>query len=66
MSTILEQLQQRHKKTLLSKKEAAKELSISEATLDRIRKTGEIKAKKIGGGIFFTINEISSFLGDLG
>lgn len=65
MSTILEQLQQRHKKTLLSKKETAKELNISEATLDRIRKSGNIRAKKVGGGIFFTINEISLFVGEI-
>lgn len=34
----LENLQQRYKKSLLSKKEAAEELSISTATLDRLRK----------------------------
>jgi hypothetical protein len=58
----LENLQQRHSKSLLSKKETAKELNISQATLDRLRKSGAIKSKKVGGGIFFTIHEIALFL----
>ncbi|PHO11346.1 AlpA family transcriptional regulator [Malaciobacter marinus] len=61
MST-LENLQHRHSKSLLSKKETAKELNISQATLDRLRKSGAIKSKKVGGGVFFTINEIALFL----
>lgn len=60
--SILDNLQQRYQKLLLSKKETASELNISEATLDRIRKTGKIKSKKVGGGIFFTLSEIASFL----
>lgn len=62
MTTISDQLQQRHKKSLLSKKETAQEIGVSLATIDRLRKSGEIKAKKVGGGIFFTINEIALFL----
>lgn len=58
----LENLQQRYKKSLLSKKEAAEELNISTATLDRLRKQGLLKSKKVGGGIFFTLNEIALFL----
>lgn len=61
MST-LDNLQQRYQKSLLNKKETAKELNISEATLDRLRKSGNIKSKKVLGGIFFTIKEIASFL----
>ena len=60
--SMLDNLQQRYKKLLLSKKETASELNISQATLDRLRKSGEIKSKKVGGGIFFTLNEITSFL----
>jgi len=60
--TILNNLQQRYQKLLLSKKETASELNISQATLDRLRKSGEIKSKKVGGGIFFTLSEIASFL----
>ena len=60
--TTLENLQQRYKKSLLSKKEAAEELSISTATLDRLRKKGLIRSKRVGGGIYFTLNEIALFL----
>jgi DNA-binding transcriptional MerR regulator len=58
----LENLQQRYKKSLLSKKEAAEELNISTATLDRLRKKGLIRSKRVGGGIYFTLNEIALFL----
>ena len=58
----LENLQQRYKKSLLSKKETAEELSISTATLDRLTKKGLIRSKRIGGGIYFTLNEIALFL----
>lgn len=58
----LEQLQKRHQKSLLNKDETAKELNISIPTLDRLRKSGQIKSKKIGGSIMFTLNEIASFL----
>lgn len=61
MSTF-DNLQQKYKKSLLTKQETAKELNISQATVDRLRKTGAIKSKKVGGGIFFTINEIALFL----
>jgi DNA-binding Xre family transcriptional regulator len=62
MYTIKEQLSQRYKKLLLSKKEAANEIGVSEATIDRLRKSGQLKAKRIGGGVFFTINELVSFI----
>ena len=61
MST-LDNLQHRFKKSLLTKKETARELNISQATLDRLRKSGEIKSKRVGGGVFFTINEIALFV----
>lgn len=61
MST-LDNLQQRYKKSLLTKKETARELNISQATLDRLRKNGKIISKRVGGGIFFTLHEITSFL----
>jgi len=60
--SIRESIQQKYGKSLLKKKEAAEELRISQATLDRLRKNGEIRSKKIGGGIFFTVQEIASFL----
>ena len=47
---------------LLSKKETAKELNISEATIDQLRKNGELSSKKILGQIMFSIDEIARFL----
>ena len=64
MATIVDNIQQRYKKSLLSKKEAARELNISIATLDRLRAQGLIKSKKIKNKIFFTINELASFIGE--
>ncbi len=65
--TIVEQLkieiQQRYKKLLLNKKEASKELGISISTLDRLRKSGYLREKRIGGRVFFTLDEIVDFIG---
>ena len=65
--TIVEQLkieiQQRYKRLLLNKKEASKELGISISTLDRLRKSGYLREKRIGGGVFFTLDEIVDFIG---
>ena len=65
--TIVEQLkieiQNRYKKLLLNKKEASKELGISISTLDRLRKSGYLREKRIGGRVFFTLDEIVDFIG---
>ncbi|MCT7487274.1 hypothetical protein N5T98_12010 [Aliarcobacter cryaerophilus] len=65
--TIVEQLkieiQQRYKKLLLNKKETSQELGISISTLDRLRKSGYLREKRVGGGIFFTLDEIVNFIG---
>lgn len=50
------------KKVLYRKKEAASYLEISTCTLDRLRKQGLIKSKKIGGQIMFKSSEIERFL----
>ena len=47
--TTLDSLHQRYKKSLLSKKETARELNISQATLDRLRKSGAIKSYNVPG-----------------
>lgn len=60
--TTVDNLQQRYQKSLLSKKEAAKELNISQATLDRLRKANVITSKKVGGGIYFTLKEVAFFI----
>lgn len=57
-------LRENHKKMLLTKKETANELSISEATLDRIRSNGDIESKKVLGQIMFSIDEVARFLVD--
>ena len=65
--TTVEQLkieiQNRYKKLLLNKKEASQELGISISTLDRLRKSGYLREKRVGGGIFFTLDEIVNFIG---
>ncbi|MDY0193988.1 MAG: helix-turn-helix domain-containing protein [Aliarcobacter butzleri] len=64
---IIEQLkieiQNRYKKLLLNKKEASQELGISISTLDRLRKSGYLREKRVGGGVFFTLDEIVNFIG---
>jgi len=50
-------LRQNHKKIISSKKEIAFEISVSESTLDRLRKDIVIKSTKIRGQIMFCIDE---------
>ena len=64
MLTTVDHLYQKNKKSFLSKKETPEELSISTATLDRLRKQGLIRSKKVGGGIYFTLNELATFIGE--
>ena len=61
---FLSLLRENHKKMLLTKKETANELSISEATLDRIRANGDIDHKKVLGQIMFSIDEVARFLAE--
>jgi len=57
-------LRSNYEKMLLTKRETAKEISVSEATLDRLRQTGQITSKKILGQIMFGIDEVARFLAD--
>lgn len=61
---LIERLRTNYKRTLLSKKEAAIELNISQATIDRLRQTGQIRSKKVGGGVYFTLDEIARFINE--
>ncbi len=61
---FLSLLRENHKKMLLSKKETANELSVSEATVDRLRKNGDIETKKVLGQVMFSIDEVARFLAD--
>ena len=54
-----ESLRKQYGTALLSKHQAARELSISRATLDRMRQTGEIKSQKVGQQIRFNVKEIA-------
>ena len=44
----VEILRTNYKRVLLTKKETANELNISSATIDRLRKNGELNSRKIG------------------
>ena len=63
MEQLKIEIQNRYKKLLLNKKEASKELGISISTLDRLRKSGYLREKRIGGRVFFTLDEIVDFIG---
>lgn len=55
-------LRENYQKMLLTKKETAKELNVSEATIDRLRQNGKINSKKVLGQIMFSIDEVARFL----
>lgn len=60
---VMQNIQERYKGAfMLSKRETASEIRVSEMTIDRLRKEGDISSTKIGGQIFFSIVEISRFL----
>lgn len=50
------------KKLVLNKPETSKVLNISIQTLDRMRKSGQIKSKRINRGIFFSIKDIANYI----
>lgn len=61
-SEYVASLQNKYNKMLLSKAETAHELNVSEATIDRLRKAGAIKSKKVGGQIFFTLATVAEYV----
>ena len=54
-----ESLRKQYGTALLSKYQASKELSISRATLDRMRQDGLIKSQKIGQQVRFNAKEVA-------
>ena len=54
-----EALRKQHGTPLLNKAKSAKELSISRATLDRMRQSGQIKSQRIGKQVRFHVKEIA-------
>jgi len=57
-------LRENYQKMLLTKKETANELNVSEATIDRLRQNGKINSKKVLGQIMFSIDEVARFLNE--
>jgi hypothetical protein len=57
-------LRENYQKMLLTKKEIANELNVSEATIDRLRQSGQLNSKKVLGQIMFSIDEVSRFLNE--
>ncbi len=57
-------LRESYNKMLLTKKQTANELNVSEGTLDRLRTGGLITSKKVLGQIMFDIGEVARFLAD--
>ena len=48
-------------KLYLTKKEIAKEFSVTPATIDRMRKTGDVKGTKVMGQIMFHVSELVNY-----
>lgn len=59
---ITELLRSTYNSLVLNKAQTAKELHVSQATIDRMRRAGEIESLKIGGSIMFRIDEIARVL----
>ncbi len=55
-------LYSKHGKLYLDKEQAATELGVGRATIDRMRQTGEIKSSNIKGSIKFALTEIAKFI----
>jgi len=58
------QMRNTYEKMLLTKKEVAKEFSVSESTVDRLRASGELKSKKVLGQIMFKLDVIARYLSE--
>lgn len=59
---LITMLRTSYKRMLLTKKETANELNVSEATIDRMRQNGLLNSKKVLGQIMFSLDEIARFL----
>lgn len=59
---FLTMLRENYNKMLLTKKETANELNVSEATIDRLRQNGQLNSKKILGQVMFSLDEVARFL----
>ena len=59
INNYAESLRKQYGTALLNKHQASKELSISRATLDRMRTDGQIKSQKVGQQIRFNVTEVA-------
>lgn len=59
INTYAESLRKQYGTALLSKTQTAKELSVSRATLDRMRTDGLLKSQKVGQQIRFHVTEVA-------
>ena len=55
-------LRDNYKKMLLTKKEIAKELNVSESSIDRLRQNGQLNSKKVLGQVMFSLDEVARFI----
>lgn len=62
--TLLDMLYKKYNKLLLSKSECAKEMGVSNSSLDRYRKNaiGPQYIKKADGNIFYPISEVIKYI----
>lgn len=51
-----------NEKLLLTRLEAAKALSVSDKTLDKLRESGKIKSITIGSRVYIAADELRAFL----
>jgi len=59
INSYAESLRKQYGTPLLNKHQASKELSVSRATLDRMRTDGQIKSQKVGQQIRFNVKEVA-------
>ena len=62
INEFAEQLRKQHGSALLNKHATAKELSVSRATLDRMRQSGLIKSQRVGQQVRFNVLEIARII----
>lgn len=64
INTYAESLRKQYGTALLSKAQAAQELSVSRATIDRMRNDGQISSQKVGQQIRFNVKELARIVMD--
>ena len=60
---LIKDLTQRYESSLLTKRQAAKELQISPTQVDRLRKDGTLKSTMLGGLVRIHVSAIADLMG---